>query len=100
VIATDREPGLDVLLGELAVRIAEHGTASEPGALEVLAEATAGLAPGAAAALTDRTGSEVARLRAFGLLHGLVLHALDLDDRSWLLDRLTGASEHLSDRVA
>jgi hypothetical protein len=88
----DASGGVARLLAEVADRAAEHGTTSERAALEALAEVTARRAPGAAAALVDWTGSEVARLRALGLLHGLVLHVLDRDDRSWLLDLLWDAA--------
>jgi hypothetical protein len=49
----------------------------------------------------DRDGSEPARLRAFGILHGVVLSLLGPEDRAWLLDRLRGGSAHdQDDRVA
>ena len=73
------------------------------GALPLLAVADVarGWRPGAASALVDWEGSEVARLRAFGVLHGVVLSALDPDDPSWLLDRLLGTSPaELDGRVA
>ena len=81
---------LSRLLGELAERIAEEGTQAERPALQAVAYATRSLSPGAAAALVDWWGSETARLRAYGLLHGVVLRALDRDDQSWLVDRLRG----------
>jgi hypothetical protein len=89
------------LLAEVAERIAERGTASERLVLGAVADATSGVAPGAAMALVDWTGSEVARLRAYGLLHGLVVHALGRDDHAWLLDRVQGvSSDQVGDRVA
>jgi hypothetical protein len=81
---------LDRLLAQVALRIAEHGTAPDRAALHAVAYATRWLAPGAATALVDWQGSETARLRAFGLLHGVVLRGLDHDDHSWLLGRLRG----------
>ena len=58
-------------------------------------------APGAAAALVDWEGSETARLRAFGVLHGVVLGVLGPEDRAWLLERLRGGTAHeLRDRIA
>lgn len=88
-------------LDAVARRIAASGSASERPALHAVAEATRWLAPGAAAALVDWTGPEVARLRAYGLLHGVALHALDDDDQAWLVGRLGGTpSAELDDRVA
>jgi hypothetical protein len=84
---------LNRLLGELAERIAVEGTQAERPALQAVAHATRWLSPGAAAALVDWWGPETARLRAYGLLHGLVLRALDRDDQSWLVDRLRGAPD-------
>lgn len=64
----------DIDLDTIAERIAEFGTRSERAALEALAAAARPLCPGAAAALADWEGSEVARLRAFGIVHGALLH--------------------------
>ena len=83
---------LDRLLGQVAARIAEHGTAAERDALHVVAFATRWVAPGAAAALVDWWGSETARLRAYGVLHGVVLRALGREEHSWLVDRLRGGT--------
>jgi hypothetical protein len=92
---------LGVLLDRIAERIAEHGTATERPALEALHDTTRWAAPGASAALVDPDGSETARLRAFGVLHGVVLGVLGPEDRAWLLDRLRGGNAHeLDDRVA
>ena len=92
---------LERLLGELAVRVAEHGTEAEGFALQAVAEASRWTSPGAAAALVDREGAEAARLRAFGVLHGVVLGNLGHQDRAWLLDRLSGTGSAESDgRVA
>ncbi len=51
----------------LAHRLVSEGTRAHRGALAALAEAVRDLAPGAAAALTDWDGSEVARLRAYAV---------------------------------
>ena len=55
-----------------------------------MAEVAAPSAPGAAAALVDRDGTETSRLRAFGLLHSHVLEALGPRDHARLLDLLDG----------
>ena len=81
---------LAVLLDGLAERVAECGTESERFALHAMADVTRWLAPGAAGALVDWEGAEVLRLRAYGVLHGVVLRSLDGDDHVWLLDRLRG----------
>ena len=44
--------------------------------------------PGAAAALVDWCGPEVARQRAFGTAYGVVLHVLDGPAQDALLERL------------
>jgi len=82
--------GLEGILADTAERIVEQGTAAESRILEEVAAATRATFPGAAAALVDWSGSEVARLRAFGLLHGVVLSELGPHDRSRLLDRILG----------
>jgi hypothetical protein len=90
-----------VLLDGIAERIAEHGTATERAALLAVHDVTRWSAPGAAAALVDEEGSEPARLRAFGVLHGVVLGVLGPEDRAWLLDQLRGGGAHgLGERVA
>ena len=89
------------LLEQVAQRVAERGTESEHLALHAVADVTRWLAPGAASALVDWEGAEPARLRAYGVLHGVVLRALDRDDHSWLVDRLRGTSAaELGGRVA
>ena len=55
-----------------------------------MADVAAPTAPGAAAALVDRDGTEASRLRAFGLLHSHVLEALGPRDHARLLDLLDG----------
>jgi len=78
------------LLQQLADRIVAHGTARERPALEAVADTARWSAPGAAAALTDWEGTEIFRLRAFGVLHGVVLGVLGDEDRWYLLERLRG----------
>ncbi len=92
---------LGVLLDGIAQRIAEQGTATERVALLAVHDTARWSAPGASAALVDWEGSETARLRAFGVLHGVVLGALGPEDRAWLLERLRGGTAHeLRDRIA
>ena len=61
---------LDGLLGLVAARIVEHGTPSEARVLTTMSAAVRREHPGAAAALVDWNGAEVARLRAFGVAAG------------------------------
>jgi hypothetical protein len=89
------------LLDQVADRIAECGTGSERSALHALADVTRWLAPGASAALVDWDGPETSRLRAYGVLHGVALRALDRDDHAWLVGRIEGTSAvELDARVA
>jgi hypothetical protein len=85
---------LDLLLGDLADRIVELGTRDEAPALEALARAAREASPGSAAALVDWDGSEIARLRAFGIVHGVVLRDLSPVQQTSLLDGLRGSDEH------
>jgi len=80
-------------LERIAERIVERGTSAEPSALGALADAAAGYAPGAAAALLDEDAAEVLRLRAFGTLHGMVLTELDDGARGRLHEQLLGTGE-------
>jgi hypothetical protein len=75
---------LDLVLDRVAHAIARHGTASRRPLLERLAAEAAWVSPGAAAALVDWGGAEVARLRAYGVLHARVA-ALGADERARLL---------------
>ena len=89
------------LLERMAEQVVEHGTATERVALQTLADGTRWTAPGAAEALVDWEGTETARLRAFGILHGVVLSLLGDEDRWWLLERLRGDTPFAQDaRVA
>lgn len=80
-------------LDRVAYDIAERGTVSELWVLDALATAARDLCPGAAAALADWEGSEMARLRAFGIVHGALLRDLTPESRALLLARLRGSSE-------
>jgi hypothetical protein len=68
---------LNTILNLTAERIVEHGTLAERPLLHHMAAAAGPFSPGAAAALDDWDGPEVARLRAFGMVHGVLLRALD-----------------------
>lgn len=80
------------VLDQAAHRVAELGTGSERRLLEAMSEVAAPSAPGAAAALADRDGSEAARLRAFGVVHSHLLEELGPREHAWLLDLLDGAA--------
>lgn len=79
---------LNEQLNRIAERIVADGTQSESRALEAMADAAAGLNPGAAAALADWNGSEIARLRAFGIVHGVLMRELPSTAQAQLLTRL------------
>jgi hypothetical protein len=81
------------LLDRIAERIAENGTRTEARVLEVMSAAAQEVSPGSAAALVDWDGSEIARLRAFGIVHGAVLRLTDPCDRSWLVDQILGTAD-------
>lgn len=85
---------LSNILNRTADRIVTDGTAIESRTLEALAAATRDLCPGAAAALVDWNGSEIARLRAFGIVHGVVLGELPAGARTHLMAQLAGVSAH------
>ncbi|WP_157544851.1 hypothetical protein [Nocardioides halotolerans] len=91
---------LSGLLERIAGRIAARGTEAEQTACEALASATRWTAPGAAAALVDWDGAEVARLRAFGVLHGVAMGQLAPHDQAWLRDRLHPGGASRGDLVA
>jgi len=88
------------LLADVAEKVAERGTGSQRRVLAEMAAATRSVAPGAAAALVDRDGSEVARLRAFGRLHGVVLNELTEPQQHRLLERLRGGRSERQALVA
>ena len=80
----------------MAERIAEHGTVTEARVLRHVSAAARRATPGAAAALVDWNGAEVARLRAFGVVHGVVLADLDPCAQSSLLDDILGTDLSLA----
>jgi hypothetical protein len=84
---------LDTMLDRIAERIVEHGTGTEAPVLQAMAALSGQVCPGAAAALVDWHGSEVARLRAFGIVHGVVLQILGTSGHSLLLDEIRGAAD-------
>jgi hypothetical protein len=82
------------ILDRTAHRIVAEGTPSRSRTLQAMSAATVEVCPGAAAALVDWDGSEIARLRAFGIVHGVVLRHLSTDTQQHLLKQLVGASSH------
>jgi hypothetical protein len=82
---------LDTMLDRIAERIVEHGTPTEAPVLEAMSALSRRVCPGAAAALVDWDGSETARLRAYGVVHGVVLQILGTSGQSLLLDEVRGA---------
>ena len=78
------------VLDRAAHHVAEKGTSAEPRLLVAMAHLAAGAAPGLAAALSDPGGTEISRLRAFGLLHAHLLEALGPDEQAWLVALLEG----------
>jgi len=82
------------MLDRTARRIVDDGTRTRSRTLQLMAVATQHVCPGAAAALVDWDGSEIARLRAFGIVHGVVLRDLPADTQHQLLRRLIHASTH------
>ncbi|MHA7296816.1 hypothetical protein [Pseudarthrobacter sp. MDT3-1] len=67
---------LNTFITLTADRIVAEGTQRDRRTLEMMASAVQPFAPGAAAALNDWDGSEVARLRAFGIVHGVLVREL------------------------
>jgi hypothetical protein len=82
---------LGTMLDRIAERIVEHGTPTEAPVLQAMSALARQVCPGAAAALVDWNGSETARLRAFGIVHGVVLQVLGTSGHSLLLDEVRGA---------
>lgn len=83
---------LNEFLDRTADRVASNGTVSESQALVQMADAVRGLNPGAAAALADWGGPEVARLRAYGIVHGILLRELPSTAQAQLLAQLLNPS--------
>lgn len=82
------------ILDRTADRIVSEGTHAESWTLHVMEAAARDLCPGAAAALIDWDGSEIARLRAFGIVHGTLLRELPATTQAQLAMRLVGDSVH------
>lgn len=78
---------LNTFLSLTAERIVGAGTGAERRTLEAMADAARLVAPGAAAALDDWGGSEIARLRAFGIVHGVLIRELGTAEQAELLVR-------------
>lgn len=83
---------LHEILNRTADRIVADGTQAEWQILQAMGAAARDLNPGAAAALVDWNGSEVARLRAFGIIHGVLLRDIPANAQSQLLVQLFGTS--------
>jgi hypothetical protein len=83
---------LNELLNRTADHIVADGTQAESLTLRVMASAALELNPGAAAALVDWQGSEIARLRAFGIVHGVLLRELPASAQAELFQHLLGTS--------
>lgn len=86
---------LNELLNRTADHIVADGTQTESLTLQAMASAAGNRNPGAAAALVDWDGSEIARLRAFGIVHGVLLRELPDDAQAQLLTHLLGPSSAL-----
>lgn len=86
---------LNELLNRTAGHIVADGTRTESLTLQAMASAAGNLNPGAAAALVDWDGSEIARLRAFGIVHGVLLRELPYHAQAQLLTYLLGPSSPL-----
>ncbi len=86
---------LEMELDRLGGALSAHGTITECHALEVMASVLRASNPGTASALVDWSGAEVARLRAFGAAHGMLLARLDDDGRADLVAAMVGSVEHV-----
>ena len=84
---------LETILDGTAERISQSGTRAEAAILCAMSAAVGRLSPGAAAALVDWDGSEVTRLRAFSIVHGVVLRELGAHDRSRLLAQVPDSAQ-------
>lgn len=61
---------------DIGDRLEVEGTVAHRASLEQLAQAVRPFAPGAAAALLDWTGTEIARLRAYAVAHAVLRERL------------------------
>lgn len=82
---------LNQILNRTARRIVADGTHADSQTLQAMAAAAHGLAPGAADALIDWDAPEIVRLRAFGLVHGVLLRDFSADAQTQLLSKLLDA---------
>ena len=78
---------LNTFLSLTAERIVAGATTTERRILEIMADTARPIASGAAAALEDWSGSEIARLRAFGIVHGVLIRELGTAEQAELLVR-------------
>lgn len=83
---------LTAFLGLVAEHIVADGTQAERRTLDRMASEARRIAPGAADALDDWQGSEVARLRAFGIVHGVLVRELPAPAQAGLLAQLKPSS--------
>ena len=77
--STDPTRQVRMLLDDVALRITASGTRTERRALHAMADVSSSVAPGAATALVDWGGTEISRLRAFGVLHWLLVEELGIE---------------------
>jgi hypothetical protein len=96
VMDTGRSTTMELreILDGTADRVVADGTHAESWALQMMEAAARDLCPGAAAALIDWDGSEIARLRAFGIVHGVLLRELPATAQTQLASQLVGVSAH------
>ena len=85
---------LTEVLDRTADRIVANGTWEEAWTLHAMEAAARDLCPGAAAALIDWGGAEIARLRAFGIVHGVLLRELSTTTQTELARQLVGDVSH------
>jgi hypothetical protein len=87
---TNPNQTLQDYLDDLALAIIDRGTSTESRRLAVMAQAVRDIAPGVADALTDQSGSEVARLRAFGKAASQLVRLAGVIDHGDLISELDG----------
>jgi len=92
-------PELQRVLAQVAQRIVEDGTHSSAGVLEAMSAVVRPVSLGVAAALVDRELSEVARQRAFGMAHSLVVEVVDESVQRLLLELIEVAQHGSPDRA-
>ncbi len=90
------EIDLSTLLDEAADRVATGRVHDLWPLLEALAAAGGERRPGAAAALVDRDGPDVARMRAFGTIHRTVLGSDPAVRRRLIAELHSGAGRTLA----